>query len=51
MSHLTDHELEELLRRAPADIRRDLVRLLTELRELREQAAEREFFETQEIER
>lgn len=43
MSRLTDHELDELIRETPAKSREKLARLLEEVRELRDQQAEREF--------
>jgi hypothetical protein len=49
--HLSDFELDELLRRVSPDLLPYLRRLLDEVRELRDQAAEREFMYSQEIER
>jgi hypothetical protein len=48
---LTDFELDELLRLAPPNLLSSLQRLLAEVRELRDQAAEREFFHNMEVER
>lgn len=42
MSHPTDYELEQILREITPAGRQILIRLLSELRELREQAGERE---------
>lgn len=42
MSHLTDGELDQMLREAPPNLRRNVARLLAELRELRDQAGERD---------
>lgn len=50
MSHLTDYELEQLLQESSARTRDKIVRLVAELRELREQAAEREVSAQQEQE-
>lgn len=49
MSYLTEYELDELIKLASPRIRPQIQRLLAELRELREQAAEREFMHAQEI--
>ena len=42
MSHLTEHELDTLLRAQSGTLRQMMARLLSELRELREQAGERD---------
>jgi hypothetical protein len=47
---LTDYELDELLRNCPPAMLNSVRRLLDEVRELRDQAAEREFYHTQEHE-
>jgi len=47
---LTPYELERLIERSPPAIRRDIGRLVAEVRALRDATAEREFFESQEIE-
>jgi hypothetical protein len=42
VSHLSDYELEQLYSTSSAENRKLMARLLAELRELREQAGERE---------
>lgn len=42
VSHLTEAELDQLLRAQAGGLRQMMVRLLAELRELRDQAGERE---------
>lgn len=42
MNKLTEYELEQLIKLAPAPVRNQVARLVAELRELREQAGERE---------
>lgn len=49
MAYLTEYELDELIRLSPPKIKQQVIRLLTELRELREQASEREIMYAQEI--
>ena len=46
---LSDYEIEELLRRCPVEMQRDLARLLRELREMRDTQAAREFMADQEV--
>jgi hypothetical protein len=48
---LTDYELDLLLSRCPPDLLPYLRRLLEELREMRDQQSEREFFYSQETQR
>ena len=51
MSHLTEHELDQLLRtQASTENRQRMARLLAELRELRDQAGERERMAAEESE-
>lgn len=47
---LTEYELDTLLREAPPNLVNSLRRLLDEVRELRDQAAEAQFFQEQEHE-
>ena len=47
---LTQFELERLIERAPATIRRYIGRLFAEVRALRDTAAERQFMAEQELE-
>lgn len=51
MSHLSEFELDELIRLCPSNLLPSLRRLLEEVRELRDQASEREFAYSQEVER
>jgi hypothetical protein len=46
--HLTEQELDNLIARAPASLQRDISRLCAEVKDLRAEAASREFFEQQE---
>ena len=50
MSHLTESELDQLYQAQSLENRQRLARLLSELRELREQAGERERMAAQERE-
>lgn len=47
---LSDYELDELLNLCPQNLLNSVRRLLEEVRELRDQAAEREFYHSQEHE-
>lgn len=46
---LTDHELDELIKAAPAKLRTAIARLCAEVKTLRDQQAAREFQYNQEI--
>lgn len=46
---LTDYEIEQLLDRATPEMRRDVSRLVAELRDKREQESAREYFAEREV--
>jgi hypothetical protein len=50
VTHLSDYELDQLLQSATAAQRPLMARLLEEVRELRDNQAEREFIHAQEVE-
>lgn len=50
MPPLTQYELEELLAGVPPRLKEHMRRLLDEIRDLRDQASEREYHESQERE-